>query len=142
MQGAFPVRLALSSFWSPTSDSICMWDKTGFMAMASRNVRQTWLASTCVCTKAYYNFELFSAHIISDLFSIANGFASFAIKQTCIVLRIAKLKHREGVVFEFDWYFETALQARSHAGEFGGSSPLNFFCTPKFCCAQKNLFET
>ena len=70
-------------------------------------------------------------HIISDLFSIANGFASFAIKQTCIVLRIAKLKHREGVVFEFDWYFETALQARSHAGEFGGSSPLNFFCTPQ-----------
>ena len=32
-------------------------------------------------------------------------------------------------------------QARQHGAAFGGSYPQIFFVPPKFCCAQKNLFQ-
>jgi len=33
-------------------------------------------------------------------------------------------------------------QARRHGGPFVVSYPQIFFVPPKFCCAQKNLFQT
>jgi len=35
-----------------------------------------------------------------------------------------------------------SAQARRHGGAFGGSYPQIFFVPSKFCCAQKNLFQT
>ena len=35
-----------------------------------------------------------------------------------------------------------SAQARRHGGAFGGSYPKSFFVPLKFCCAQKNLFQT
>ena len=35
-----------------------------------------------------------------------------------------------------------SAQAPRHGGTFGGSYLQIFLCLPKYCCAQKNLFQT
>ena len=39
-------------------------------------------------------------------------------------------------------FIDGSTQARRHGGAFGGNYPQIFFVPPKFCCVQKNLFQT